>query len=32
MNEETKIENLTKIEKSTSSSSTIHSFQDYEIH
>jgi serine/threonine protein kinase len=31
MNEETKIENLTKIEKSTSSSSTIHSFQDYEI-
>jgi serine/threonine protein kinase len=31
MNEETKIENLTKIEKTTSSSSTIHSFQDYEI-
>jgi serine/threonine protein kinase len=31
MNEETKIENLTKIEKITSSSSTIHSFQDYEI-
>jgi len=31
MNEETKIENQTKIEKTTSSSSTIHSFQDYEI-
>ncbi len=31
MNEETKIENLTKIEKTTSSSSSIHSFQDYEI-